>query len=845
MGNTKIYIIGKQDEETGNIKAALVETGLSVNLLGEGDFNPPPKIKPDLCLLKITSDNIHDFDDARKFLLTLTCPILAIVDNAKDPPLQFLKELRISRIFTRPLRIPEILLNILNTLSEKKNSIPHPDQCSLINLMLETVPNGIYACGVDGEILFCNSSFERITGYSLHELQDMSTWDLTASEEEKGSLEAYFRFLIKEEPSPEPVYVKFLSKKGKTTDVQIDWEYRRDSSDRIAGFICGISDISRLKNNESRWMSLVQYIPELVTILDCNGTILYVNNMLFEMEDSDVLGKSMLDFIDDHQRGEVERCVQQVLETGHPATYQNRFEYNGYTATFINKIGPVYEEGQISGMIIVSIDIEERLKFLEDIQFSEERYKMLFEGTANPITIFDSDGNILMMNKAGAGDFNKKPEEMTGVSIYDLFPGKADELFEYLVEVFESGEDKITENSMPFPDGERWFWSIISCVPGFIKGKRAVQIISYEITDRKKFEQSLKTTLEEKDLLIKEIHHRVKNNIQIISSLLDLQYNKLVDYKDKQLFLESQLRLRAMAIIQEKMYQNRDLSSVDLSEYIRELLHNYENNLSEFQPRISVPIEISEISIGLNEAIPCALLLNELMSNAFKHAWPDGGDGELAIKIFQNDNAIHLTVMDNGTGMNWNEAQHSGSIGIQMVLVLVEQLRGSISVESDNGTCISIVFGGNLFKDKNINVIKEQLEHGGGGKSSILIVEDERITALNFKRLLQRYGYFVPGIVTNSEDALKAIEEYKPDLILMDIVIEGKKDGIEIVRHINDVFPIPVIYTTANNDALVMEEALKTKPAGYITKPVDNIELLNLIHGTLEENPVKKIAGGD
>lgn len=379
---------------------------------------------------------------------------------------------------------------------------------------------------------------------------------------------------------------------------------------------------------------------------------------------------------------------------------------------------------------------------------------------------------------------------------------------------------------------------------GIYKGKRAVQIISYEITDRKKFEQSLKTTLEEKDLLIKEIHHRVKNNIQIISSLLDLQYNKLVDYKDKQLFLESQLRLRAMAIIQEKMYQNRDLSSVDLSEYIRELLHNYENNLSEFQPRISVPIEISEISIGLNEAIPCALLLNELMSNAFKHAWPDGGDGELAIKIFQNDNAIHLTVMDNGTGMNWNEAQHSGSIGIQMVLVLVEQLRGSISVESDNGTCISIVFGGNLFKDKNINVIKEQLEHGGG-KSSILIVEDERITALNFKRLLQRYGYFVPGIVTNSEDALKAIEEYKPDLILMDIVIEGKKDGIEIVRHINDVFPIPVIYTTANNDALVMEEALKTKPAGYITKPVDNIELLNLIHGTLEENPVKKIAGGD
>jgi two-component sensor histidine kinase len=208
-------------------------------------------------------------------------------------------------------------------------------------------------------------------------------------------------------------------------------------------------------------------------------------------------------------------------------------------------------------------------------------------------------------------------------------------------------------------------------------------------------EDQIKRSLNEKEILLREIHHRVKNNMQIISSLLNLQSEYVRDSHDAAIFDDTKIRIKSMALIHEKLYQSRDLASVDFGDYIRDLTKSILLFYGDDTGRITIQVEAEGIWFGIDTAIPCGLIINELVSNAFKYAFPGGREGEIKIALRRGGNdTIELMVSDNGIGMPEElDFRNTVSLGLRLVTTLSEdQLRGTIEVNREAGTIFSIRF---------------------------------------------------------------------------------------------------------------------------------------------------------
>ncbi len=202
--------------------------------------------------------------------------------------------------------------------------------------------------------------------------------------------------------------------------------------------------------------------------------------------------------------------------------------------------------------------------------------------------------------------------------------------------------------------------------------------------------------LQEKELLLKEIHHRVKNNLQVISSLLSLQAGYIEDPRSRQLFSDSQHRVKSMALIHEKLYQSKNLAGIDLAEYIRCLADDLIRSYGVDSERIALEINAEEVFLKVDAAIPCGLLLHELLSNCLKHAFPGGRPGAIRIDLWSNpEGHLCLLVRDNGVGLPEElDFLNTDSLGLQLVKMLAEQLDGTIELVRDTGTVFRITFAG-------------------------------------------------------------------------------------------------------------------------------------------------------
>jgi two-component sensor histidine kinase len=244
------------------------------------------------------------------------------------------------------------------------------------------------------------------------------------------------------------------------------------------------------------------------------------------------------------------------------------------------------------------------------------------------------------------------------------------------------------------------FFSITLRTQVHAKTKELVErhrLLELEIAERKIAEDKVKASLEEKEVLLKEIHHRVKNNLQVISSLLRLQSKKIRDSYDLQLFDESQDRIRTMALVHEKLYQSKDLAHIDFKDYLQKLVHDLLRayRTADFTP--DVKIHCDDIPMSIDKAIPCGLLINELITNVLKHAFPSSfkknGLVEINVKS-SNANHIDISVKDNGVGIKDDvDFETMDSLGIRLIHILAEdQLGGNIAVESKDGTEVRIDF---------------------------------------------------------------------------------------------------------------------------------------------------------
>jgi two-component sensor histidine kinase len=213
-----------------------------------------------------------------------------------------------------------------------------------------------------------------------------------------------------------------------------------------------------------------------------------------------------------------------------------------------------------------------------------------------------------------------------------------------------------------------------------------VSCMAHEITDKKKIERQIRDSLREKEILLQEVHHRVKNNLQVISSILNLQSSYVKDPNTLNILRESQNRIKSMSFIHESLYQTTDFSYIDFSDYIlslaKNLVHSYSINLGS----VRLETAFEKVYLNLDQAIPCGLIVNELVSNALKYAFPDNQKGVLQLGIRETNHKITLKVKDGGVGVPEEfDIEKGDTLGLQLVFTLVEQLDGEVAFKSKPG----------------------------------------------------------------------------------------------------------------------------------------------------------------
>ena len=223
---------------------------------------------------------------------------------------------------------------------------------------------------------------------------------------------------------------------------------------------------------------------------------------------------------------------------------------------------------------------------------------------------------------------------------------------------------------------------------------RGFYVLNEDVTERKQREQAITVALKEKETLLKEVYHRVKNNLQVVTSLLNLQVRTLPEGSGREALKESAGRVRAMSLVHEKLYQSGNLSSIALGDYIEDLCRRLVAATGADKRGVALTTDIEAIEIGLETAVPLGLLLNELVSNSLKHAFPEERMGTVSISLKRAENgAIRLLVADNGVGMPPGmDSSSSPSLGLKLVSTLIAQLDGRLDIDSSQGTRISVLF---------------------------------------------------------------------------------------------------------------------------------------------------------
>ncbi len=338
--------------------------------------------------------------------------------------------------------------------------------------------------------------------------------------------------------------------------------------------------------------------------------------------------------------------------------------------------------------------------FPNDDLLGEESFRRVVEWAPTAMVLVDRDGVVRLINAQAERVFGYRREELVGRSVEELVPAQFAAAHPgnrraYLAEPQPRPMGTGRELFARRRDGSE-FPVEIGLNPIATEQGMMVLASVVDITERHRAQEKLEKALAEKTILLNELHHRVKNNLQVIASLLNLQASHAGDPRLQAVLHESQSRVKAMALTHQLLYERKDYSRIDLGEYLERLVQLLIGSFRAGNQRVALrcrhPPE--PVYLDLERAIPCGLVVNELVTNAFKHAFPDGRSGKIAIELDTGEGEeIILAVADDGVGLPAGfDLDAVKSLGLQLVPLLVDQLGGRLAVEGDGGTRFLIHF---------------------------------------------------------------------------------------------------------------------------------------------------------
>jgi two-component sensor histidine kinase len=336
--------------------------------------------------------------------------------------------------------------------------------------------------------------------------------------------------------------------------------------------------------------------------------------------------------------------------------------------------------------------VEVKTKQLTEKNLELEKLSIVASRTDNAVLIADPDGNIEWVNDGFTHLFNIPKENLLNKKLSEI--NVYSNIEKEISEAKSSRHSRIFESNVnSLFDDNVWISSTLTPIYDEFNALKKLVVVDTDITTSKKMQKQIESSLKEKDILLKEIHHRVKNNLQIIISLLNLQSGYIKDEASLKAVKEGQSRVRSMALVHEKFYQSDKVSEIDFAEYIQKLCHFIYQTYGDKTDRIEVKVKGDNVELDMDTAMPCGLLINEIVSNSYKYAFPGQNKGTITIELRKLNGKMSLMINDNGVGFPENfNFENSESLGMQLIQALTSQLDGELKVLRENGATFEVIF---------------------------------------------------------------------------------------------------------------------------------------------------------
>ncbi len=486
--------------------------------------------------------------------------------------------------------------------------------------------------------------------------------------------------------------------------VECEWynSYLHDKNGKISSIYSVIKDVTvvraalrKYEQTMGSFRDLYNSISDAIYLLNYEGTIIDANTgteEVFGYSRSEMLGQDIR-FLGAGGKFSEEKVRKYLIR----AQKGESIKYEGWgkkkngevfpTEVLINAGSFLDEEV----LIVVERDISERLLSHEVLKHRESLFSNLFHSSPIGIALLNNHHEIDRINDSFANIFGYKEEEIKGLELDKLIV--PDDGINDATELSNSKTAKVYTGKRKTKDGS--IIDVIVCAVPVIVDNRVIAVygIYVDITDRKDAEEKLKRNLREKEVLLAEIHHRVKNNLAVITGLLELQ-SLTVDNSSAQTVLkDSQMRVNSIAMVHELLYQSEDFSQVSIQNYLRELSKVISLSLMNRTVPIDIAFDLDEVELEITQAIPCGLLLNEILTNSYKHAFQGKNEGQIWVSFKKVGEELVYSIRDNGIGLPSNdEEKKRKSLGMTLIRTLGKQLQAETEIRSENGVLFEFKF---------------------------------------------------------------------------------------------------------------------------------------------------------
>jgi PAS domain S-box-containing protein len=453
-----------------------------------------------------------------------------------------------------------------------------------------------------------------------------------------------------------------------------------------------------IRKSEAEYQSVVESTRDSISIVDQEGTYLFMNTRYRdELGLSQEPRKSVTyrDFHSELQTTQFLEDINMVFNSGTMLTKELSFGRKSLLLVMNPVIDP--DSGTILAVTEMLRDITDKKNVEQALSENEKRYRLLLLNANDTIILFiptgSETGKITEVNAMASAMFGYSTDELLHMNLRDFGILKTQEKYQKVYQELLTTSHAVFETEIPTKSGHLLPVEVSARLFTF-QDKPTVLASIRDISQRKANERAMQESLQEKQLLLKEIHHRVKNNLQVIISLLNLQSRYITDPAILSVITESQHRVKAMALVHEQLYQTRRFAGINFKDYIQSLTSNLMSTFSNRSQKIEMNINIDENTwINIDSAVPLGLITNELVTNSMKYAFPDARTGRIEISLITDNGNYILVVRDNGVGMPenfaWEKAQ---SLGLRLVRMLTRQIRGTITRIPGEGTGFRIEF---------------------------------------------------------------------------------------------------------------------------------------------------------